>query len=77
MDPSPTYSERSEHLFVVRIWQEHEQIKTGGWRGSIDHVPSGRRLYFVSLNDLNDFIRLRLNTPLQDVDHQTQPESWK
>lgn len=57
--------ERPEHLFVVRIWQEPEQIKTGEWRGSIEHVPSGQRLYFVSFNDLNDFIRLRLTSVSQ------------
>lgn len=54
-------AERSEHLFVVRVWQEPEQVKSGEWRGSIEHVGSGQRLYFVSLDDLNDFIALRLN----------------
>ncbi len=53
-------SERSEHLFIVRVWQEPAQIQAGTWRGSIEHVSSGQRLYFTSFNDLNDFIRWRL-----------------
>jgi hypothetical protein len=59
---------RSEHLFIVRIWQEPEQTRAGEWRGSIEHVPSGQRLYFVSFNDLSDFIRLRMMGASHDVD---------
>ncbi len=65
MDAMPPNSDRREYLFIVRIWQESTQLKSGGWRGSIEHVPSGQRLYFVSFNDLNDFIRLRLSSSSQ------------
>jgi hypothetical protein len=58
---------RLEHLFIIRVWQEPEQIKTAEWRGSVEHVPSGQRLYFVSFNDLNDFIRLRLSSPSRNA----------
>lgn len=67
-------AERSEHLFIVRVWQEPEQIKTAEWRGSIEHVPSGQRLYFTSFNDLNDFIRLRLTSPSTSAQDQTETE---
>ncbi len=51
---------RPHHLFIVRLWREPGQISLGQWRGSVEHVPSGRRLYFVSLSDLADFITLRI-----------------
>ncbi len=57
--------QRSEHLFIVRIWQEASQTLAGPWRGSVEHVPSAQRLYFASLNDLTDFIALRVNGSLQ------------
>lgn len=63
MDTLSLNRERPEHLFIVRVWREPTHLKTSEWRGSIEHVPSGQRLYFVSLNDLNDFIRLRLAQP--------------
>jgi hypothetical protein len=53
--------DRSEHLFVVRIWQEPDRLGPERRRGSIEHVPSGQRLYFTSLADMNDFITLRLS----------------
>jgi hypothetical protein len=52
---------RTEHLFIVRLWQE--KTSSGEWRGFVEHVPSQQRIYFVSLNDLTDFIRLRLGDP--------------
>jgi hypothetical protein len=44
---------------VIRIW--HEAIDRDGnfviWRGSIDHVGTGRRLYFNDLSGVVRFIR--------------------
>jgi len=56
-------SERPQHLFIVRIWQERSQVAPDRWRGSVEHVPSAQRLYFTSLGDLTDFIILSLNNP--------------
>jgi hypothetical protein len=55
-------SERSQHLFLVHIWQEPGEEAASGWRGSVEHVPSRQRMYFKSLRDLNDFILLRLGS---------------
>jgi hypothetical protein len=52
-----------QHLFIVRIWRESSQAVAQQWHGSVEHVPSGQRLYFSSLGDLNDFITWRLNSP--------------
>jgi hypothetical protein len=47
---------RDVHSFVVRIWHETEDDDSDslGWRGTIDHVRSGKRLYF---HDLETFLR--------------------
>ncbi len=67
----------AEHLFIIRIWQEAGQTPTGPWHGTVEHIPSARGLYFASLNDLADFIALRLNgnPQAQMPTGQAQPES--
>ncbi len=63
----PDINDRSQHLFIVRMWQEVGSHKPDQWRGSVEHVPSAQRLYFASMGDLNDFITLRLNgKPAED-----------
>jgi hypothetical protein len=51
-----------DHLFIVRLWREAAEPAAWPWRGSVEHVPSGQRLHFVALADLNDFITWRLDT---------------
>jgi hypothetical protein len=54
--------DRLQHLFVVRMWQEPSEVAPPGqWRGSVEHVPSGERLYFASIEDLNTFILGQMN----------------
>ncbi len=53
-------NERRSHSFFVRVWYEPGPTSAGQWRGSIEHIPSGQRMYFVSLADMTDFIALRL-----------------
>jgi hypothetical protein len=55
--------ERREHRFVVHVWFESAGHADGQWRGEIDHVGNGRRLYFSSLGDIIDFIKIRLGEP--------------
>jgi hypothetical protein len=53
------------HLFIVRVWREDSQAEPGGqWRGSVEHVPSGQRIHFVSLDTLTEFMRTYMNTGL-------------
>jgi hypothetical protein len=59
--------ERSEHLFLVRLWLEPGQAGPLIWRGTVEHAPSGQRFHFISLRDLTDFIALRLE-PLAKED---------
>jgi hypothetical protein len=52
-----TTLERSQHLFIVRVWCEpSNEEPPGQWRGSVEHVASGQRIYFASMNDLTQFI---------------------
>ena len=45
------------HLFIVRVWREDSRVAPGGqWRGSVEHVPSGQRIHFVSLEALTEFV---------------------
>ncbi len=53
---------RPNHVFVVRVWSESEHPAPDQWRGSVEHVPSGRRMYFTSLADMTDFIALHLQS---------------
>jgi hypothetical protein len=55
--------ERREHRFVVHVWFESAGHADGQWRGEIDHVGQSRRLYFSSLGDIIDFIKIRLGDP--------------
>ncbi len=50
----------TEHLFIVRIWQEGGQAAGMTWRGQVEHAPSRRRMYFSNLRDLDDFIALHV-----------------
>ena len=53
------------HLFIVRVWREDSRSTPGGqWRGSVEHVPSGQRIHFVSLETLTEFMRTYMNSGL-------------
>ena len=62
--------ERREHRFVVHVWFESNGRADGQWRGEVDHVGQGRRLYFSSLGDLMDFIKVRLAEPAVTGSHE-------
>jgi hypothetical protein len=51
------------HLFIVRFWREESEAAPGGqWRGTVEHVPTGQRTHFVSLDVLDAFISKQLNS---------------
>ena len=65
MAPASNSAHRTEHLFIVRVWFEH--VAPGGateWRGSVEHVATKQRFYFVNFAALNDFMTLRLAEPV-------------
>lgn len=50
----------SRQMFIVRLWEEPSRERPGAWRGSVDHVGSGQRVYFARLDELQVFIRRQL-----------------
>jgi hypothetical protein len=69
----PLPNERRSHSFFVRVWYEPDPTSEGQWRGSIEHIPSGQQMYFVSLADMSDFIALRLRDLLRIESSQAMP----
>jgi hypothetical protein len=59
------------HSFVVKVWAEVTDEKTGsiGWRGRITHVPSGRRAYVTDLDQIGKFIGAYLVEMGADLKH--------
>jgi hypothetical protein len=51
--------DRMEHRFVLRLWRE-PSTTTPQWRGSIVEVTSDARVVSSDLDDLWDFVMLRL-----------------
>ena len=48
------------HSFILRIWHETtdcNEEQSSDWRGSIDHVGTGRRLYFHDLEGIVRFVQ--------------------
>lgn len=45
--------------FIVRVWLEHRDIENAPieWRGSIEHVASGRIRYLTDLDEIARFVR--------------------
>lgn len=59
-----TLSGDDTHVFIVRIWREPRELPGAQpvWRGSIEHLPTNARRYFVDLDDIVDFIAPYLET---------------
>ena len=47
-----------EHAFIIRVWLERRELKgaPSEWRGMIQHVASGKRLYIKDLNQIKPFV---------------------
>jgi hypothetical protein len=48
---------RRKFAFLVNFWFEPEgpESSAGSWRGSVEHLASGRRLYFNEIASLIGF----------------------
>ena len=60
------------HSFIVRIWFEavDEEGNASTWRGSIEHVSSGRRLHFDRFDEILNFVREQSGLK------ETRPARW-
>lgn len=70
--------ESDSQSFVVRIWLEETVQETGrvNWRGHITHVPSGRRRYVKSLDEINVFIAPYLQAMGMDLGIGWHLKQW-
>jgi hypothetical protein len=53
--------ERRSASFILRLWWEpdraSESPSQAQWRGSIEHVDSGDRRFFLDLREIEPFVR--------------------
>jgi len=57
--------EEDTHSFIIRIWDVVDgpgNRPEETWRGSIDYVGSGKRLYFNDLNSIVKFIHEQIRS---------------
>jgi hypothetical protein len=62
MTPMPLFEDRSA-AFIVRVWCESGGEVPGAvraWRGSIEHVATGERSFFMDLDAVTAFMRPHL-----------------
>ena len=54
--------EDNASAFIVRVWLEQREIEAAPveWRGSIEHVASGRIKYLTDLSEIAWFVRPHL-----------------
>ncbi len=54
--------EENSAAFIVRVWVEPREVEGAPvvWRGSIEHVVSGRVKYLVELEEIGRFVGLFL-----------------
>lgn len=45
--------------YIVRVWLERREVEGASveWRGSIEHVASGKTKYLTDLDEIAQFIR--------------------
>jgi len=64
--------EDNSHSFIVRFWLEPREIKDAKpvWRGVVEHVASGRKLYLKNLEEIKAFIKSYIG----EIDEQIRSE---
>jgi hypothetical protein len=70
--------ESSTHSFIVKIWLEErtDEAEPLTWRGHITHVPSGKRHYLRSLDEMTDFISVFLKGMGIRLGKRWQVKQW-
>jgi len=57
-DGKVNQTQDTSHTFIARFWLEPREIKDAKpiWRGVVEHVASGQRLYLEDLDEIKTFI---------------------
>jgi hypothetical protein len=67
---------RRKYTFLVNLWLEPGRggsAADGDWRGSVEHLASGRRLYFNHIASLVGFLTNWLGRRDAEVPSTTEP----
>ena len=58
-DDKTVLLEDNATAYIVRVWLEHREVEDAPatWRGSIEHVASGKIKYLTDLDEIARFIR--------------------
>ena len=56
-----------DQVFLVRMWPAQPTATRQSWRGSVQHVATGRKLYISGLGDVIEFIAAELGGPTADA----------
>lgn len=57
--------------FVVRIWAEYLEQTPPAWRGEVEHVGSGHKVYLQTASDVLEFIAAHTS---EAADHSNRME---
>jgi hypothetical protein len=46
------------HSFILRCWREPRELEEAEpvWRGEVEHVPTGKHVYFKNFEELKQFL---------------------
>ena len=70
--------ESTTQSFIVKVWVEEsaEGTRHGVWHGHITHVPSGKRRYLKSLDEIQDFITPHLEEMGVKLERRWRVRRW-
>lgn len=68
-------SNRRDHLFIIRMWCER-YAPGDRWRGSVHHVASGRRIVSANLDEIADFVAIRLHADGGESDSPRETKDY-
>ena len=65
------------HAFIVKIWHERRDIAGAEpvWRGSVDDVQAGSRLYFDSLGVLCSYLTRHAGLAVDGTETDNEPRT--
>jgi hypothetical protein len=66
------------HSFIVKIWLSDAESTNGEklWRGTITHVPSGKRRSVATFDDIDSFIEQYVTYGDAPVPHRRAQNWW-
>ena len=58
------------HSFLVRLWREPDvkwAALASDWQSEIEHIQSGQRWSFATLDEMLDFLRQQMLDPISSI----------